>query len=94
MAPGTGEEADFITGTYLEVVSMSGLQVDFYADYVGGAIRMAYYHDGQTITPVTGISFSGSAAECLNHIRLSAGIASRDGYTGPARAILEGMKIY
>ena len=30
---------------YLEVLSMSGLQVDFYNDYIGGEIRLAYYCD-------------------------------------------------
>ena len=93
-APGTAEETDFLTGPYLEVVSMSGLQVDLYADYIGGEIRLAYWHDGEKITPVTGISFSGSAAEALNTIRLSREITTRDRYTGPKKAILEGMKIY
>ena len=73
---------------------MSGLQVDFYADYIGGEIRLAYWHDGKKIVPVTGISFSGSAAEALNSIRLSNEITTQDRYTGPRKAILEGMKIY
>ena len=94
VAPGTAEEADFQTGPYLEVVSMSGLQVDFYADYIGGEIRLAYWHDGEKITPVTGVSFSGSAAEALNSIRLSKEIATQGRYTGPRKAILEDMKIY
>ena len=94
VAPGTAEEADFQTGPYLEVVSMSGLQVDFYADYIGGEIRLAYWHDGEKITPVTGVSFSGSAAEALNSIRLSTEITTQDRYTGPRQAVLEGMNIY
>lgn len=94
VAPGTAEETDFAAGPWLEVVSMSGLQVDFYADYIGGEIRLAYWHDGEKITPVTGISFSGSAAEALNSIRLSKDITTQDRYTGPKKAILEGMNIY
>ena len=92
VAPGTA--ADFETGPYLEVVSMSAFQVDLYSDYVGGEVRLGYYHDGEKVTPVTGISFSGSLTECLNRIRLSAETCTLDGYTGPAKAILEGMKIY
>ncbi|MBQ8238596.1 MAG: hypothetical protein IJZ39_10665 [Oscillospiraceae bacterium] len=92
VAPGT--VTDFQTGPYLEVVSMSAFQVDLYSDYVGGEVRLAYYHDGETIIPVTGVSFSGSLAQCLNTIRLSAKTVTQDGYTGPAKAILEGMNIY
>ena len=94
VAPGTAEVAEFQTGPYLEVVSMSGLQVDFYSDYVGGEVRLAYWHDGEKVTPVTGISFSGSVAEAFNSIRLSKKITTNDNYTGPKKAILEGMKIY
>ena len=94
VAPGTAEVGEFQTGPYLEVVSMSGLQVDFYSDYVGGEVRLAYWHDGEKVTPVTGISFSGSVAEAFNSIRLSKKITTNDNYTGPKKAILEGMKIY
>ena len=94
VAPGTAEESEFVTGPYLEVVSMSGLQVDFYSDYVGGEVRLAYWHDGEKITPVSGISFSGSVAEAFNSIRLSREVTTNDSYTGPKKAILEGMKIY
>ena len=92
--PGTAENTDFETGPYLEVVSMSGLQVDFYSDYIGGEIRLAYYHDGNTVVPVTGISISGSLEEVLNHIRLSSEVTVFNSYQGPARAILQCMKIF
>ena len=92
VAPGT--VTNFETGSYLEVVSMSAFQVDLYSDYVGGEVRLAYYHDGETIIPVTGVSFSGSLAQCLNTIRLSAEVTTQDNYTGPIKAILEGMNIY
>jgi len=84
----------FAEGPYLEVVSMSGLQVDFYSDYIGGEVRLAYYHDGSKITPVTGISISGSLAEVLNHIRLSARTTVYNGYNGPEKAMLDCMKIF
>ncbi len=92
--PGTAEQAAFEAGPYLEVVSMSGLQVDFYSDYIGGEIRLAYYHDGKTVTPVTGISISGLLSQVLGRIRLSSETAVFNGYAGPAKAILEGMKIF
>ena len=91
---GTLDEAAFRQGPYLEVISMSGLQVDFYSDYIGGEIRLAYYHDGETITPVTGVSITGSLREVLNHIRLSSDLAVHNGYTGPGKALLSHMKVF
>lgn len=81
-------------GKYLEVVSMSGLQVDFYNDYIGGEVRLAYYCDGTKVTPVTGVSISGKLSEVLNHIRLSAKTTVFGGYSGPDKAILSHMKIF
>ena len=92
--PGTAEEAEFVTGPYLEVLSMSGIQTDFYSDYVGGEIRLANYHDGEKITPVTGISISGRLSDVLNHIRFSKKCALKDSFYGPEKAIIEGMQIF
>ena len=73
---------------------MSGLQVDFFSDYIGGEVRLAYYRDGEKVLPVTGISISGSVSEVLNSIRFSSGIAVQDGYIGPEKALLENLKIF
>ena len=79
---------------YLEVLSMSGLQVDFFSDYIGGEIRLAYYHDGEALRPVTGISITGSLKQVLSSIRLSKESVVYDGYNDPAKAILSNMKIF
>lgn len=94
LEPGTAKPETFTVGPYLEVVSMSGLQTDFFSDYVGGEVRLAYWHDGKTVTPVTGISISGSLKAVLNSIRFSEKTSSWDGYSGPEKAIVFGMKIY
>jgi len=73
---------------------MSGLQVDFYSDYIGGEIRLAYYHDGNKVTAVTGVSISGSLSEVLQDIRLSQKAGIYDGYCGPEKAILDHLKIF
>ena len=73
---------------------MSGLQVDAYNDYIGGEVRLAYYNDSNTITPVTGISITGSLSEVLSSIRLAKEVAVHDRYIGPKKAILSGMKIF
>ena len=89
--PGSAEMPE---GQWLEVISMSGLQVDLYSDYIGGEIRLAYLHSPEGICPITGISISGSVSEALSKIRLSTDTATFGGYSGPKRAILEGLKIF
>ena len=91
---GTLEEKDFSEGPSLEVISMSGLQVDFYSDYIGGEVRLAYYHDGGKVMPVTGISISGKLGEVLENIRLSKETAVQGGYMGPKKAKLSRMKVF
>lgn len=81
-------------GDWLEVISMSGLQVDFYNDYIGGEVRLAYHHTPEGMVPVTGISVSGSLAEVLSHIRFSPETAVFGGYQGPEKAVINNMKIY
>ena len=94
VAPGTVAEDGLSGEPYLEIISMSGLQVDFFNDYLGGEIRLAYYHDGSSLRPVTGISVSGKLQDVLNTLRLSEKTAIHDGYMGPAKAVLSGMKIF
>ena len=91
---GSTDVAVFESGPYLEVISMSGLQVDMNNDYIGGEIRLAYYHDGSKLIPVTGVSISGGLSDVLNHIALSAKLGVHDGYIGPDKAILKNMKIF
>ena len=91
---GTAEESKFVTGPYLEIVSMSGIQTDFYADYVGGEIRLAYWHDGEKIVPVTGVSVSGKLSEVLNQIHFSSDCALMGNFYGPKKAIIYGMNIF
>ena len=91
---GSADEAAFSAEPLLEIISMSGLQVDFYSDYIGGEIRLAYYHDGSKIIPVTGVSISGSLDEVLKDIRLSCKSGIYDNYQGPEKAILDHLKIF
>ena len=83
-----------IEGPYLEILATSGLQVDFHNDYIGGEVRLAYWHDGEKIVPVTGIAVSGKLSDVLAHIRFTEKTASRSGYYGPAKAVLSNMNIF
>ena len=92
--PGSASSDAFVTGPYLEVVSMSGLQVDLNNDYIGGEIRLAYFYDGSKSIPVTGVSISGELSNVLNNMILSAETGVHDGYVGPEKAILNDVKIF
>ncbi len=81
------------SGKYLEAASLSGLQLDIYNDYIGGEIRLAYLHDGDKVTPITGISMSGKLSEVLPSLTLTADKVTRGGYEGPSRMFLKGMQI-
>ena len=92
--PGTAEPAEFIECPTLEIVSMSGIQTDFYSDYVGGEIRLAYWKDGKYVRPVTGISISAKLSDVLNNIRFSVECVPMANYHGPKTAYIEGMNIF
>ena len=94
LSPGSAPADAFTKGPHLEILSMSGLQVDFFNDYIGGEVRLACHNDGEKVTPVTGISISGKVSDVLNHILLSEKVVNRNGYTGPDKALLAGMKIF
>lgn len=94
VAPGSACEKCLEQAPHLEVVSMSGLQVDFFNDYIGGEIRLAYYRDGNASIPVTGISISGKLSQVLSDLRLSTKTAVHGGYSGPEKAILQHMQIF
>jgi predicted Zn-dependent protease len=68
--------------------------VDFYSDYIGGEVRLAYYCDGGKTVPVTGVSVSGKLSEVLESIRFSRETGIYNGYCGPCKAILQNMNIF
>ena len=95
--PGTAKASDIENGPYMEIISTSGMQVDFFNDYIGGEVRLAYYHDGEKVTPITGISVAGKLSDVLNSIELSENTIVSNGYSGyfgPEKAVLHGMKVF
>lgn len=90
---GSISEQDMAKEPYFECVSMSGLQVDIYNDYIGGEVRLAYYFDGEKKTPLTGISISGKLSEALSTLRLSNKTVMYGGYLGPHKAVLDKISI-
>ena len=68
---------------YLECASMSGIQLNIEQNYIGGEVRLGYYFDGKTKTPISGISISGKLDEFLSSLKLSKETVSGAYYEGP-----------
>lgn len=90
---GTLTDEELNSAPYFECVSMSGLQLDIYNDYIGGEVRLAYYFDGEKKLPVTGISISGKLSDALNSVRLSNEEEQSGRYSGPKLAKFDGIEI-
>lgn len=93
VSAGTLSDGELEKTTYLECISLSGLQLDLYNDYIGGEIRLAYLHKDGKVIPVTGISMSGRLSNVLSSIRLSDKVKVRRNYGGPYKVLLKGMEI-
>lgn len=61
----------FKTEPYLEVIAFSDFQMDNVTGDFGGEIRLGWYFDGKTTTPVSGGSISGNVREVHNNMYLS-----------------------
>lgn len=90
---GTVSESDIQREPYFECVSMSGLQVDIYNDYIGGEVRLAYYFDGNKKVALTGISISGKLSDALATLKLSNKIVTHNDYRGPHKALLKNIAV-
>lgn len=93
LEPGTLTEDALANMTYLECVSLSGLQVDLRNDYIGGEIRLAYLHEGGRVTPVTGISMSAKVSAVLGSLGLSDTVTVSGTYRGPDKLLMRGVSI-
>ena len=90
---GTQHEAALRAGAYLEVVEFSDFQVDSMTGDVFGEIRLGYWHDGESVTPVTGGSVSGSMLELAGALRFSRESAQYDNWLIPAATLVSGVTV-
>lgn len=90
---GTLTSDDLAKTEYFECVSMSGLQVDLYNDYIGGEVRLGYLHRNGEKIPVTGVSISGKLSEVLPTLRLSETAKLCDWFFGPGKLLLCNVNI-
>jgi len=78
---------------YIEIIDMSGIQIDLYAGYIGGEVRLANYYDGKEVYPISGFSFSGNLNEVINELNLSKETTDINGYVGPKYVLLKDIEI-
>ena len=90
---GSRSEEELRRGQYLEVVEFSDFQVDSMTGDIFGEIRLAYWHDGETVTPVSGGSLSGSMLDFVQELYMSREQAQYDSMRIPALTLLKGVTV-
>ena len=90
---GTHSEEELRQGPYLEVVEFSDFQVDSMTGDLFGEIRLAYWHDGDTVRPVSGGSLSGSMTELLEDMRFTRESVQHNNWRIPAATLLKGVTV-
>ena len=90
---GTRTEEELRRGPYLEAVEFSDFQVDAMTGDIFGEIRLGYWHDGETVTPVSGGSVSGSMLNFLKELAMSVQQAQYDNMRIPALTRLKNVTV-
>ena len=90
---GTRTEEELRRGPYLEAVEFSDFQVDAMTGDIFGEIRLGYWHDGETVTPVSGGSVSGSMLDFVKDLHMSAEQAQYDSMRIPALTLLKNVTV-
>ena len=90
---GTHGESELRSGPYLEVVEFSDFQVDSVTGDLFGEIRLAYFFDGETVTPVSGGSISGSMLDLVGEMYFTRESAQYDNWRIPAATLVKGVTV-
>ena len=90
---GTRTEEELRRGPYLEAVEFSDFQVDPMTGDIFGEIRLAYWHDGETVTPVSGGSVSGSMHDFVKELYMSREQTQYDNMRIPALTLLKNVTV-
>lgn len=90
---GTKSEAELRRGSYLEAVEFSDFQVDAMTGDIFGEIRLAYWHDGDKVTPVSGGSISGSMLDFVKEMYLSEETVQYNNLRIPALTLLKNVTV-
>lgn len=90
---GTETAEELRTGDYLEIVEFSDFQTDSITGDIAGEIRLGYLHRGDTVTPVSGGSVSGTMPELVQNMRFSKETRQYNNWLIPAVTRLRGVTV-
>ena len=90
---GSHSEAELRAGKYLEVVEFSDFQVDSMTGDIFGEIRLAYWHDGEKVVPVSGGSISGSMHDFVKQMLMSEESVQYNEFRIPALTLLKNVTV-
>lgn len=80
---GSKSEEEMKKEPYLELIAFSDFQMDGFTGDFAGEIRLGWYYDGTTRTPVTGGSISGNIKLLHNNMYLSKEDQQINNFAGP-----------
>ncbi len=86
-------ESELRSGNYLEPVEFSDFSVDPITGDIAGEIRLAYWHEGDKVTPVTGGSVSGTLSDLIKNVRLSKELTQYDTSVVPSAIKIENVTV-
>ena len=90
---GSLSESELRCGNYLEPVEFSDFSVDPVMGDFAGEIRLAYWHEGDKVTPVSGGSVSGTLSDLIRNVRLSKELKQYDTTLIPSAVKIENVTI-
>ena len=90
---GSSEEKEIRQGSYLEPVEFSDFSVDIVTGEIAGEIRLAYWHEGDKVTPVCGGSVSGTLTELISDVKLSKELRQYDTCLVPSVIKIENVTV-
>ena len=93
MSGGAADEEEICAGDYLEAVDFSDFQADPLSGSIGGEVRLAYWHHGGEVTPVTGGSISGNMLTLMRSMKMTKELTRYDNMEVPERIRLSGMSV-
>ena len=86
-------EKELRSGSYLEPVEFSDFSVNPITGEIAGEIRLAYLHDGNSVTAVSGGSVSGNLNELMKNVRFSKELKQYNNIVVPSVVKLENVTI-
>lgn len=90
---GTHTEEELREGDFLEIVEFSDFQVSPMNGDVAGEIRLAYWHHGGEVTPVSGGSISGSMTDYVHDLTASKTQRQFNSWLIPSLTRLKAVKL-